>query len=346
MRGVARYAVLFAAVLGTGRVQGQDLRAVRFELPSLFRTASAGQIVENIASIRFNTLMCTVMPEEAADPRFARLLALAHSRGLQVHAVLSAMVPGGTGSVSRPDPETHAVASGGKLVSEWLCPSRPKVRGWAVNLGAAMARLGVDGLQLDYIRFGGPDLCYCSVCRNASREWISAHPGCTWEDWRESVITSFACEVRDTVKKVNPKISFSCSTWTVGKGRTRTFLTPEGEGYGWRQGQDFRQLAEIADYLRPMLYSCMLRRDAQWIADMTRLAVGNASGKTRIVAGVALTIEEEWKTCHIPANELPGIVEGIREAGAGGIALFSYVSLFDPKYAHLGYLEQVRRIFR
>ncbi|NWG13828.1 MAG: hypothetical protein HXY20_09865 [Acidobacteria bacterium] len=38
-------------------------------------------------------------------------------------------------------------------------------------------------------------------------------------------------------------------------------------------------------------------------------------------------------------------VEGIRAAGAGGIALFSYVSLFDAKYAHLGYREEVKRVF-
>ncbi len=89
----------------------------------------------------------------------------------------------------------------------------------------------------------------------------------------------------------------------------------------------------------------MLRQDSAWIERMTRIAVKNAAGRSRIVVGVALMIEEEWKACRMPAGELAGIVEGIRAAGAEGVARFSYASLFDAKYAHLGYREEVKRIF-
>ncbi len=48
---------------------------MRFEVPSLFEQASPGQIVENVASIRFNTLMCTVQPAGLHDARLAEMIA-------------------------------------------------------------------------------------------------------------------------------------------------------------------------------------------------------------------------------------------------------------------------------
>jgi len=338
--------VLVLGLLSCAPVRAEELRGIRFELPGLFAVASPEQIVSNVASIRFNAILCTVRPEMTTDPRFRELLSRARSRGIAVHAVLSTMVPGWTASVpAGTEADTLAVNSSGRRVSEWLCPSRPRVRGWAVELACALARLGVDGVQLDYIRFGGPDLCFCDLCKKNSAAWLPSHPGRTWEDWRDAVITSLAGEVRDAIRAVNPKIQFSCSTWTVGEGQRRTYLTPEGEGYGWRQGQDFTGLAAITEFLRPMLYSCMLREDAGWIVRMAGLAVRNAGGKAGIVVGVALTIEEEWKQCQLPRGELRKIVKGIRGSGALGLAIWGYPSLFDPRYKDLGFLDEVRALF-
>jgi hypothetical protein len=152
-------------------------------------------------------------------------------------------------------------------------------------------------------------------------------------------------ETREAVKRDGPGILFSCSTWTAGDGQRRTNLTPEGEGYGWRQGQNFLQLRERVDFLRPMLYACMLGQNSDWIVEMTRLAVKNAGGKTAIVPGIALTIEEPWKACRMPRGDLARIVPQVLKAGAAGVAIFSYQSLFSPKYSALGYLKEVRAVF-
>jgi len=323
-----------------------DLRGVRMDLPSLFGEAAPRQIVDNVASANLNAILCTVHPSIFGDGRFQEMLEAAHAKGITVHVVLSTIVAGAIAPRSpAPDRDANATDSSGKLAADWLCPTKPKVRQQALDFARRLAALNIDGLQLDYIRFGPLDLCYCDLCRRESEAWLKAHPGLSREDWRESVITSLAAEVRQTVRSIRPGIIFSCSTWTVGDGQQRTNLTPEGEGFGWRQGQNFAQLRDEVDFLRPMLYSCMLCRDSEWIVEMTRLAMRNAGGRTAIVPGVALTIEEPWKACRIAPGELTKIVPAIFQAGAAGIAIFSYQSLFSSRYSHLGYAEEVRRLF-
>jgi hypothetical protein len=78
---------------------------------------------------------------------------------------------------------------------------------------------------------------------------------------------------------------------------------------------------------------------------MTQLAVKNAGGKTAIVPGIALTIEEPWKACQMPRGYLTRIVPQVLKAGAAGVAIFNYQSLFSSRYSKLGYLEEVRVLF-
>ena len=340
------FALILLSLTGPGAQRVSDLRGVRMDLPGLFEEATPRQIVENVASANLNAILCTVHPSVLGDGRFQEMLQVAHARSLAVHVVLSTIVTGAIAPrAAAPDPDANATNSSGQLVAEWLCPAKPKVRQQALDFARRLAALEIDGLQLDYIRFGPPDLCYCDLCRRDSGTWLKAHPGLSREDWRDSVITSLAAEVRQAVRSIRPGIIFSCSTWTVGEGQQQTNLTPEGEGFGWRQGQNFTQLREEVDFLRPMLYSCMLCRNSEWIVEMTRTAVRNAGGRTAIVPGIALTIEEPWKACRIAPGELAGIVPAVFRAGAAGIAIFNYQSLFSPRYSHLGYAEEVRRLF-
>ena len=323
-----------------------DLRGVRMELPGLFEQATPRQIVENVASVHMNAILCTVHPSVLSDGRFREMLAAAHARGIAVHVVLSTIVAGAnTAQSAGLDPDANATDSSGRLAPEWLCPTKPKVRQQTLDFARRLAALEIDGLQLDYIRFGPLDLCYCDACRQASEIWLKMHPGSTRADWRGSVITSLVAEVRRAVKSVRPGIVFSCSTWTVGDGQQRTNLTPEGEGFGWEQGQDFVQLREAVDFLRPMLYSCMLCKNPEWIVEMTRLAIRNSGGRTAVVPGVALTIEEPWKACRLAPGEISKIVPAMLKAGAAGVAIFNYQSLFSPRYSQFGYADEIRQLF-
>ncbi len=321
----------------------REMRGIRFRLPDLFNEAAPREIVDNVASANLNTILVSVSSAELNDPRFREMLDAARARDIAVHAVIATIVAGeiGTSSPSKPDPATHAVDSSGNLSADWLCPSKPKLQEWVLDLAAGMARLGVDGVQLDYIRFGPPDLCYCDVCQRDSHRWLETHPGRTREDWRDSVISDLVDKVRNSVKGARRDAVFSCSTWTVGPGQQRTNLTPTGEGFGWRQGQDFLRFREQADFLRPMLYSCMFDRDGDWIVDMTRLAIKNAAGKTKIIPGVALSVGH----LHLAPGDIARVVPKLRAAGAAGVVFFDYRSIFDPRNARLGYLDELQRVF-
>lgn len=197
------------------------MRGIRFELPSLFDSATPQEIADHVASAHFNAILVSVSAEELTDPRFVEMLGLARARGIEVHAVLSTIVPGEVGTSSRsPDAETHAVNSSGEIDANWLCPMKPQVQTWVLELATGMTRLGVDGLELDYIRFGPIDLCYCEVCQRLSKQWLEAHPGRLREDWRDSAISGLIDKVRAAITEIRPQVIFSCSTWTVGPGRS------------------------------------------------------------------------------------------------------------------------------
>jgi hypothetical protein len=68
--------------------------------------------------------------------------------------------------------------------------------------------------------------------------------------------------------------------------------------------------------------------------------------ETAIVPGIALTIEEPWKACQMRRGDLTRIVPELLKAGAAGVAIFNFQSLFSANYANLGYLEEVRALFR
>lgn len=145
---------------------------------------------------------------------------------------------------------------------------------------------------------------------------------------------------------------FSCSTWTVGAGWPRkTILTEWGEGYGWEQGQNFGQLVEHVDYIRPMLYSCMYFKAPSWATKLTGHAVKNAAGRADVVVGSAFAVHDKSskKAVWLTGEELRETIQGMREAAAKGIVFYHYMHLFDPKsapdYAEFGYLDVLQEMF-
>ncbi len=89
----------------------------------------------------------------------------------------------------------------------------------------------------------------------------------------------------------------------------------------------------------------MIRRETL-ILMLLLLATPAAAGRKVVIPGVALTIEEPWKACWIAPGELTKIVPAMSKAGAAGIAIFNYQSLFSPRCSQFGYTDEVRQLFR
>ena len=68
----------------------------------------------------------------------------------------------------------------GKSQEAWLCPTHPANLSLEVASFVELAKKGVDGLHFDYIRYPGPDSCFCDGCRTR----FEAQIGARWRNGR------------------------------------------------------------------------------------------------------------------------------------------------------------------
>lgn len=330
-----------------------EMLGIRIALPWTFEVATPEEIVNNCVSTHINTIVATINQQSLADPRLKELIERSHVAGIGFHAVLSAINAKGY-DIPGEDLNAiyHGVDSNCEMQDKWLDPCKPAVRGMIFQMVSQMCDLDIDGLQLDYIRWGGPEMGHSAEDQAAWETWNQQNPEGNWEDWRDSVITGYIRDLGALVKQKRPDALFSCSSWTVGPGWPhKTILTEWGEGYGWEQGQDFDAMVENVDYIRPMLYSCLFYKKPSWSAKLAGFAVKNARGRADVVVGGAFAVgeRENKRGTWITGEELRAMIAGIRQSGACGLVMYHYNHLFNPKvasdYAEFDYAGILREMF-
>jgi len=188
---------------------------------------------------------------------------------------------------------------------EFVCPSRKQYREIKIDeLSAVIRDLQPDGISIDFIRqfvfweMIYPDrdpasierACYCDSCMAgfSSRTGIPIPDSCKttitkagwieksypelWNNFQCELITSTVKELSNKARTLKPdiKINFHAVPWM------------ENEFGGANKkvaGQDLHQIAPYVDYISPMCYSQMLKRDAPWIADVVKDMDKRATGK-------------------------------------------------------------------
>ncbi|MBN2289706.1 MAG: family 10 glycosylhydrolase, partial [Candidatus Glassbacteria bacterium] len=67
---------------------------------------------------------------------------------------------------------------------DWLCPSHPENRKLEMDAMLELVKkYDVDGVHFDYMRYGWPEMCYCSNCRENFQE----KTGLVVDKWPEEV---------------------------------------------------------------------------------------------------------------------------------------------------------------
>lgn len=250
----------------------------------------------------------------------AACLAAARRYGLEVHAwkVCWSLAATPDALRARWRREGRLQRDAGGAEQPWLCPSHPgNVRMELAALRELAARYALDGIHLDYLRFPGPDACFCPVTRSAferhlgrrAAPWPAAVRGDgplapAFAAWRRGEITGFLRRARAEVSAARPGIRLSAAVFAAYPGCADSV----GQDWGaWlREG--------LVDFVCPMAYTENL---SAFSGDARRFAaLPGAAG--RVFAGIGVTAN----TSHLEADQVLEQVAALRAAGLRGFTLF------------------------
>ena len=354
------------APAGPAAVEMRGLWVVRTALVS---PQAVDRVVDEAADAGFNALFVqvrgrgdafyrsklvprsTLLERQPADfDPFARLVARARWRKLQVHAWVNVLL---TAHFGQPLPRGHelerhpewvmvpkSVATAGlvatgprrlKLVME-AGRSEGDVEGYYLSPAAAgvgehleavvreiVRSYPVDGMHLDFIRYPGPAFDWSRASLEGFRRRSGgvdllagpARDPAAWDDYRRAILTALATRLADASRAERPGIVVSAA------------VAPDEAQAVNHKFQDWPHWLEsgILSALCPMTYT----PDSRLFQQQLETARGKTSGQP-IWAGIG--------AYRLDPEGLVQKVEVARQAGARGVVLFSHESL-DPEHRRL-----------
>jgi hypothetical protein len=268
--------------------------------------------------------------------------------------------------ILRTDTTLYAITDKGlKAKSDWVefvCPSRQEYRMLKVNeLSGLIRSLDPDGISLDFIRYfvywemiypecGSETIartCFCDNClkKFSEEKNITIPDSCSivtqkadfivqnysesWDIFRCNLITTMVQDLAQEARTVkhNIKINVHAVPW-----RETDF-----GGAGKRiAGQDLKNIAYFADFISPMCYSQMLKRDPEWISDVVTEMDNRCQGK--ILPSIQVYPEyidrkfttEDFRDCLNEALKPPSL----------GVVFFSW-PLFEKDSSRIEAVKEV-----
>ena len=275
------------------------------------------------------------------DP-LATVVAEGHAAGLKVHAWVNACYawsepnpPKAADHLVNAHPEWLAVDRAGRRrqvgdKEVFLCPGSPAARARVADVCADLARrYELDGIQLDYIRYAGADLCFCQGClerfdaevkervtperyaevkKGGRLDVVQAFPS-YWGDFRREQVTGLVEMIRNSVKRERPSLVLSAAVipWGAFPGdftRSEAYNAAGQDWYGWLR-------AGLVDAVCPMTYHPTLAGFMGWVKGVRR-----DLRQYPVWFGIG--------AYQYPAEASAQRVEGVRQYGGKGWVLFSY----------------------
>ncbi|MCY3021986.1 MAG: family 10 glycosylhydrolase [Planctomycetota bacterium] len=207
----------------------------------------------------------------------------------------------------------------GKPEGTWLCPSHPDNQKLEVDAMVEVAtKYDVDGIHFDYIRYPGPDECFCQGCRERFETAIGAKvmnwPADTrrddqvrqkWLDFRRANITKVVAAVSELARKAKPKVRISAAVfrnWPVDR---------DGVGQDWKLWCEQGWL----DFVCPMDYTPENAQFENWVKGQLGWV-----GKVPCYPGIGLS-------CWTQTNDICKLIDQIqitRRLKTGGFTIFNY----------------------
>ena len=218
-----------------------------------------------------------VMEESPVSKRLgdqlAECLAACRRHGIRLHArrichrIDPAMVPDAVRDRFTAEGRVQISANGEKAM--WLCPTDPRNREMEVASCVEMAKRGVDGINLDFIRYDHGRFCCCEGCR---RRFAVKHglqprwpddviPGGRYvEEWRAfriAEITATVRAIREALRREAPKVELSACAFSYFFCGNEKIDPPDDPDFLHDHiAQDWVRWARdgLVDYVLPMNY--------------------------------------------------------------------------------------------
>ncbi len=204
----------------------------------------------------------------------------------------------------------------------WLCPSHPDNLAMEIRAFLELARRGVDGVHLDYIRYPDESHCFCAGCRrrfeSSSGLSLTNWPAQVRQDpeikamWREFRITNITALVRSAstlIRKEVPGVKISAAVFQNPE------TNPNGIGQDWAAWCR----AGYLDFVCPMDYNYDSPVAFKGVVFAQKRALAGMGAKTLLRPGIGLSC---W---HDPARDVRmavGEILAVRAAGLDGFCFF------------------------
>lgn len=186
--------------------------------------------------------------------------------------------------------------------SNWLCPSHPENRKLeAETMLEVVRKYPVDGIHFDYIRYPGPENCFCEGCRTRfeAETGLKVH---TWPDdcvsgplrlqyqeWRRQNITRLVEAVSQEARRLRPGIKISAAVFADYPG------CRDSVGQDWVSWVK----AGYLDFVCPMDYTENDEQFTRWVKNQWQAIEGKIpmypgigayrlDGPDRVVGQIAL----------------------------------------------------------
>jgi hypothetical protein len=309
-------------------------------------------LVSKWKDIGINT--CFLSTNLAADKGFRKIL---HKNKIRVYIIFPVFQ---NPEILRNDSSLYSIKNDGTIAKDdwvrFVCPSRSSYRIEKTEELADLIRdLNPDGISIDFIRqfvyweMIYPDrepgtissACFCDsciseflkendlrlpdTCMTTARkaDFLMVNHMERWDSFRCSLITSMVKKLAEKARSIKPDIKINVHAVPWRENDFSGALVHVA-------AQDLGAITPLADYVSPMCYSQMLKRDARWIAGVVEDMDRSCRGKIL----PSIQVYPEYIDNTFTPDDLKDCIEEAIKPPSLGVVFFSW-PLFEKDPARM-----------
>lgn len=277
------------------------------------------------------------------SPRLEKLLPLAKSVGLEVHAWMWSMICNNS-EILKKHPDWFAINGNGESTIEkpayvnyyrFMCPNHPGVQEFVSKTVSELAAYSeLDGVHLDYIRFPDVilaetlqkkydivqdkeypeyDYCYCERCKSKFKDTTGIDIN---KEQQPSQNEAWRLFRYDSITNLVNNFLVQAARNAGKKITAAVFPNWENVRQRWSKWN--------VDAIFPMLYHSFYNENIEWIQKNITKGTQRLDPSTKLYSGLLVG--------SFKPNELNEAIKKSLEAGANGVSLFAYHSMNEAHW--------------